>query len=172
MHAMGPAILPVAILSVVGILTVALATIEGLARAALSQCTQQNGVDDDVEHTKVGYERQSRAPTAAGGEEEEEGKDCVKIGGSITLQRPRMSFVTDKALDGSVGRTNGYHQILSTSWGMGDHALTRASAALKDGREGPAPGGALSGASSWAGDGQVTVRVTYGTMSGHEERRS
>lgn len=171
MHELGPAILPVAILSVVGVLVLALAAIEGLARAALSHRRQQDELGHDVEHehSKVGAERQSRASTAAGGdEEEEEGKGCEKIGGSITLQRhARASFVTDKALAASAGTNHGYHRILSTAWGTLDcTTLARASiAAAKEVREGPPMGLTVSGASSYGEGGRGTVGMSYGTMS-------
>ena len=165
MHWLGPAILPLAILGVVGVLTVTLGTIEGLGRAALNHHrSADKGAVVDIEDSgcslKMAEERQSRAPTAAGlgGEEEED----VEVDGAAV--RTRVSFVLDKALDGSVGlgasaaAAKSYHHRLSLSGGTAGFTLARASAAFAEGGKSPPKGAAISG-----GDATVQVQTTYGT---------
>ncbi len=180
MHWLGPRILPLAILTVVGVLAVALATIEALGRRALNRQQQQHHqrlqlhervglglglvVMEDVDvdcGAKMGGERQSRAPTAAGGQDEE------------AAIHPRVSFVTDtgKALDGSVSGGAGsalksYHHRLSLSGGTGGFttlAFTASSAAFLEAGKAPAKWGAVSGGGEQQGGSAVTVHTTYGT---------
>lgn len=166
MHWLGPAILPLAILSVVGVLTVTLGTIEGLGRAALNHRLSADkdavvDIEDSGCSLKMAEERQSCAPPAAGlgGEEEEED---VEVDGAAV--RTRVSFVLDKALDGSVGlgaaaaAAKCYHHRLSLSGGTAGFTLARASAAFAEGGKSPPKGAAISG-----GDAAVQVQTTYGT---------
>lgn len=176
MHWLGPAILPLAILSVVGVLAVTLGTIEGLGRAALSHHrVADQGTIIDIEGSsssaglKTAEERQSRAPTAAGlgGKEEED----VEADGAST--RARVSFVLDKALDGSGGlgpaaaataAAKSYHHRLSLSGGTGGFTLARASAAFVEGGKSPPKGVGIGGGEGRGGDGDaVVVQTTYGT---------
>lgn len=166
MHWLGPAILPLAILSVVGVLTVTLGTIKGLGRAALNHRLIADkdaviGIEDSGSSVKMAEERQSRAPTAAGlgGEEEEE--DLEADGAAV---RMRVSFVLDKALDESVGlgaaaaavAAKSYHHRLSLSDGTAGFALARASAVFAEGGKSPPKRAAIGGHAS-------VVQTTYGT---------
>jgi hypothetical protein len=161
MHWLGPAILPLAILTVVVILAVVILAIEGLGRAALLRVHTHVPISDvDGGVSKMDGERQSRAPTAAGGDEEE--AMLVDGGGGV---HPRVSFVVDKALDGSVVGVKGYHHRLSLSSGTGAFTLARASAAFREGAEGGplSKGVVISRGAGEGGSGAVMVHTTYGT---------
>lgn len=171
MHWLGPAILPLAILSVVGVLAVALGTIEGLGSAALNNHrVADQGTIIDIEGSgsnsiKMAEERQSRAPTVAELSGEEGG-----VGADSPAVHPRVSFVLHKALDGSAGlgpaaaaTAKSYHHRLSLSGGMGGFTLGRASAAFVEGGKTPPKGIAISEAEGRGGGDAVVVQTTYGT---------